>query len=102
MDIKIRSETKEDYNIVTEINDLAFSGSGESELIKNLNNTNNFIPDISLVALVDGRIVGHILFYPITIKFINNNFPIISLAPMAVHAEYQRRGIGTKLVNDGL
>jgi len=102
MDIKIRSEMKDDYNIITQINDLAFGGKDESQLIINLRKTNDFIPDLSLVAVVNDRILGHILFYPITIESINNTFPTISLAPMSVHPDYQRKGIGNKLVNDGL
>jgi predicted N-acetyltransferase YhbS len=46
--------------------------------------------------------VGHLLFYPISIKAAKNTFPTISLAPMAVHPNYQNKGIGTKLVIDGL
>jgi putative acetyltransferase len=102
MDVEIRSETEDDFNAITLINDLAFGGTGESELITNLRNTNDFIPDLSLVALVDDRILGHILFYPIAIEAANNTSPTISLAPMAVHPDYQKKGIGTKLVIDGL
>jgi putative acetyltransferase len=102
MDIKIRSETKDDYNIITQINDLAFGGTGESQLIINLRKTDSFIPELSLVALVDDKLLGHILFYPITIEAANNTFPTISLAPMAVYPDYQKKGIGTKLVIEGL
>ncbi len=102
MDIKIRNEARDDFNIITQINDLAFGGKEESQLIINLRKTNDFIPDLSLVAVVDDRILGHILFYPITIESINNTFPTISLAPMSVHPDYQRKCIGSKLVTDGL
>jgi putative acetyltransferase len=102
MDIKIKGETKDDYSIITQINNLAFGGTGESQLIFNLRNTNHFIPDLSLVASVDDRILEHIIFYPVTIDAENNTYPTISLAPMAVHPDYQKKGIGTKLVIDGL
>lgn len=102
MDIKIRGETQDDYHIITEINDLAFGGTGEGQLIITLRKNKEFKPDLSLVALEDDRIVGHILFYPIFIEAANNTFPTISLAPMAVQPNYQNKGIGTKLVNDGL
>jgi putative acetyltransferase len=82
--------------------DFAFGGTGEGQLIITLRKNKEFIPDLSLVALVDDRIVGYILFYPIFIEAANNTFPAISLAPMAVHPDYQNKGIGTKLVNDGL
>ena len=98
----IRSETKDDFNIITEINDLAFSGNSESKLIINLRKNSDFITDLSLVALADDRILGHILFYPITIKSENDDYPTIALAPMAVHPDYQKKGIGTKLAFDGI
>jgi putative acetyltransferase len=91
MDVEIRSETEDDLNAITLINDFAFGGTGESELITNLRKTNDFIPDFSLVALVDDRILGHILFYTIAIETTNNTFPTISLAPMAVHPDYQKK-----------
>jgi len=102
MEISIRSETKDDFNIITQINDLAFGGKNESEFIINLRNTKYYVAKLSLVALVDDRILGHILFYPITIESINNTFPTIAFAPMAVHPDYQQKGIGTKLLADGL
>ena len=102
MDIKIRSETIDDYNIITEINDFAFGGTGESRLVISLRKKKDYIPELSLVALLNERVVGHILFYPIIIEAKNNAYPTISLAPMAVHSDYQNKGIGTKLVRYGL
>jgi putative acetyltransferase len=57
---------------------------------------------ISLVAVQDGRIVGHIAFSPVTITSDTAPIDAIGLAPMAVLPEYQRRGIGSKLVEAGL
>ncbi len=53
MDVQIRGETNDDYNIITEINDLAFGGTGESQLILKLRRTKNIISDPSVVVLVD-------------------------------------------------
>jgi len=104
MEINIRSETKDDFNTITQINDLAFGGKNEGELIINLRKTKDYITELSLVGLVDDRILGHILFYPITIESINNTFPTITLAlaPMSVHPDYQRKSIGIQLVKNGL
>ena len=57
---------------------------------------------MSLVAVVNDEVVGHILFFPVKIK---NDFECnrsLSLAPMAVHPNFQNKGIGSKLVNEGL
>ena len=63
---------------------------------------------VALVALPSntddsdrGRIVGHILFSPVTITG-GLHIPAVGLAPLAVQPEQQRRGIGTALVAAGL
>ncbi len=57
---------------------------------------------VSLVAEVDGRVVGHILFSDVPILTDGGTVPALSLAPMAVLPEHQRKGIGTALVRRGL
>jgi putative acetyltransferase len=57
---------------------------------------------LSLVAVEDGRIVGHMLFSPVTIEARDQTFLAVGLAPMAVLPERQRRGIGSQLVEVGL
>ena len=53
------------------------------------------------MAIKEGRVVGHILFSPITIKSERETSPAVALAPMAVHPEFQNQGIGSKLVKEG-
>lgn len=55
-----------------------------------------------MVALVEGKVVGHILFSPLTIENGNESFPALILAPIAVLPEYQNQGIGSKLVEKGI
>jgi putative acetyltransferase len=100
--VKIRPEMSEDYSSITEVNDLAFSHKNEGRLILALRKTREFVPELSLVAVVGGRVVGHILFYPIKIKTNDVNHTSLALAPMAVLPEYQKKGIGSQLVREGL
>lgn len=58
-------------------------------------------PLVSLVALDEGAIVGHILFSPVTVDG-HPELLLMGLAPMAVAPEHQRRGIGSALVEAGL
>lgn len=58
-------------------------------------------PVVSLVAEDSGRIVGHILFSPVTL-LAHPAAQAMGLAPMAVHPEHQRRGTGSALVRAGL
>jgi predicted N-acetyltransferase YhbS len=102
MDVKIRRETAGDHQNITVVNNLAFGQKNEGQLVMRLRKTKKFNPGLSLVAEVQGRIVGHILFYPIEIRSEDKVFPSLALAPMAVLPEYQRQGIGSQLVEEGL
>ena len=101
MDILIRKEAKKDYDGIFEVNKLAFGQKEESKLIDKIRNGNNFIPDLSLVAEKNGKIIGHILFSKIEISG-SSKFNSLALAPMAVVPEFQKKGIGTKLIEEGI
>ena len=95
-------ERKEDHAAIYEVNKLAFNREEESRLVEALRKSSNFIEKLSLVALEDGKIVGYILFTPITIENKGNSFPALALAPLAVPPEFQNKGIGFELVKHGL
>jgi putative acetyltransferase len=98
----IRSEQKQDIEAIDEVNRLAFGQEDEGLLIQRIRSSSHFIPDLSLVAIQEGHIVGHILFSRIEIECQHGNKPALSLAPMAVHPDFQNQGIGKKLVREGL
>jgi predicted N-acetyltransferase YhbS len=100
--LKIREETENDYSKITEVNDSAFGQKNEGRLIERLRLTESYIPELSLVAELDDEIIGHILLYPITIHSDISKFQSISLGPMAVTTIHQRKGIGSRLVIEGL
>jgi len=95
----IRAETEDDFAAVQSINLSAFPEDGESRLVNNLRE--NAQPIISLVAEVDGKLVGHILFSPVTLDS-KSSLQLMGLAPMAVLPAYQRQGIGSVLIEAGL
>jgi putative acetyltransferase len=108
MNIKIRSESVKDYHPIAEINTLAFSkegdtgniGKSEMTLVDVLRHGPDFDPDLSLVAEVDGRVVGHALFYPYKVFVLGEEMAAVSLHPIAVAPLFQRRGIGGALMNE--
>lgn len=103
MHLQIRPETVSDYQKITQVNNLAFGQPNEGKLVENLRKNPNFIPGLSLVAEIDEKIVGYILFFPIKIKSISGKQKhTASLAPMAVIPEFQRQGIGRQLIKRGL
>ncbi len=85
---------------MTTINDCAFAGSDESGLIEAIKRSGR--PVISLIACSDDTPLGHILFSPIQIRSEGPTLATLALAPMAVLPAFQRRGIGTLLVEAGL
>ena len=103
MEIKIRKEKETDFSKVHELNLLAFEEKEEAVLVDLLRKNDEFIPQLSLVALRNDEVIGHILFTKIKIIDDNGNEnESLSLAPMAVLPKYQKKGIGGKLIVAGL
>ncbi|HEY9671203.1 MAG TPA: N-acetyltransferase [Waterburya sp.] len=96
------SETDNDIASIREVVTAAFGQTSEAELIDAIRNSSNFIPELSIVAVEDGKVLGHILFSPIAIEAQEQTFPALALAPLAVTRTRQREGIGSQLVQVGL
>ncbi len=101
--IVIRSETDADVSAITKVTVAAF------ETLEISNHSEQFIIaalraakalTISLVAEVEGRVVGHIAFSPLTISDGTRNW--YGLGPVSVLPEFQRQGIGKALIREGL
>lgn len=65
--LTIRSELPDDVEQISSVITDAFKQGEESTLVQNLRKTPRFIPDLSIIALSDNKVVGHVLFYPIKI-----------------------------------
>ena len=98
--VHIRPEGIEDREAVRRLNELAFGGSVEAKLVDSLRDS--LTTFISLVAVEQGDIVGHIFFTPVTIESEGSQFTAFGLGPMAVLPTFQRQGIGKMLVRRGL
>ena len=98
--LKIRPETPEDEAAILHVNEEAFDQKEEGELIGKLRNRG--VLALSLVAVQDNEIIGHIAFSPVKIRSERSSFKAIALAPMAVLPAYQRQGIGSQMVREGL
>ena len=101
--IVIRSETQGDIGAITEVTAAAFKTLEISQ------HTEQFIIEalraaqaltVSLVAELEGRVIGHIAFSPITISDGTPNW--YGLGPVSVSPEHQRTGIGKALIHEGL
>ena len=101
--IVIRNERDDDVSTITEVTIAAFKTLAIS------NHTEQFIIEalraadaltVSLVAEVNGRVIGHIAFSPVTISDGTPNW--YGLGPVSVLPEHQRQGIGKALIWEGL
>jgi len=100
--VKVRPAEEPDYQDIYKINREAFGGYNEAMLVANLRSTNNFIPGLSLVAEIEGQVVGYILFSRVLLETQDGELPILALAPLAVIPKHQNQGVGTALVKQGL
>jgi putative acetyltransferase len=98
--IKIRREKAFDIEAIRDINNLAFGQPEEGLIIDRLRESCDVL--LSLVAVIDKKTVGHILFSPVTLEGTSKTVQGMGLAPMAVLPEFQRQGIGSKLVTEGI
>ena len=99
----IRNETVSDIEAIGKVTIAAFqnleiSNHTEQFIISALRAAN--VLTVSLVAEIDGRVVGHIAFSPVTISDGSQNW--YGLGPVSVLPEYQRQGIGKSLIQEGL
>jgi len=99
----IRDETPSDIDVITKITVAAFADCPHG------NHTEQFIIhalraawalSVSLVAEIDGRVVGHIAFSPVMIA--GQNCSWFGVGPVSVRPDCQRRGIGTALIEEGM
>jgi putative acetyltransferase len=98
--IEVRREQPGDEAAITHVNDKAFGQPDESRIVDAIRKAGH--ATIALVAIDAGKIVGHILFSPVAIESPGPAIAALGLGPMAVLPEFQRRGIGSMLVQAGL
>jgi len=100
--LEIRIERAEDYEAVFQVIKSAFGRENEAQLVEKIRKLDCFIPQLSLVAVKDDALVGHILFSRVVIQTQAGDVPALGLAPVAVLPELQKQGIGSRLIRQGL
>ena len=103
MNLLIRSEQAGDNEAITQVTYDAFLGKFSDHptehLIVNALREADMLT-LSLVAEIDGNVVGHVAFSPVTI---NETFmDWYGLGPISVAPAFQKQGIGSKMIVDGL
>jgi putative acetyltransferase len=93
--IDIREESGNDLAAIRDVNKRAFDQDQEANIVDALRLNGAAL--LSLVATIHGQVVGHIMYSPATVGDVTG----AALGPMAVLPQYQRQGIGSKLVEAG-
>lgn len=98
----IRQETTKDYDEIYNVVKSAFESAehadgNEQDLVSMLRKSSAYVPELSFVAEIDGKIAGHIMFTEVEI----DGSIQLALAPLSVLPEYQRQGVGTSLIGTG-
>lgn len=117
-DVTIRPESEKDFDEINKMVIRSFSegtkysdGKGEVALIDEIRKGKYYIPELSFVAEIDGKIVGHIMFshFPLSssadVADYDRNIirtDTVMLAPVTVHADYFRQGVGTTMIKLGI
>ncbi len=103
----IRPEKLADYNAIANLNYNSFVAKhphyykSEPLIASVLRHNQHFDPELSLVAELDGRVVGHALFSPFEFVVLGQKKPCVFLAPLAVDGRLQGQGVGSRLMEEG-
>jgi putative acetyltransferase len=98
--LQVRPEAPSDAGTIREVLGAAFARPQEARLVDALRE--RVRPYVGLVAVADGRVIGHVAFSAAILHCYGAEFGIVALGPMAVQPARQRHGVGSALVREGL
>ncbi|HPJ76529.1 MAG TPA: N-acetyltransferase [Clostridia bacterium] len=104
IDIKIRQVQPRDYHAVEELTREAFwnhyvPGCDEHYLMHIIHQSDSYIPQLDMLALIDDKIVGNIVYTKANVLMDNDElYDVITFGPISVLPEYQKKGIGGRLI----
>jgi putative acetyltransferase len=96
----IRQERPEDVDAIADVVRAAFRSPVEARLVASIRASEYFVPEWSLVAEVDGTVVGHVMVSYVILHDAGTEHRVTTLSPLAVAPEFERRGIGSALVRE--
>jgi putative acetyltransferase len=96
----IRPERVGDHRAIRDVVAAAFQSDAEADLVERIRASENFVPELSLVADDEGEIVGHVMLSYVSLVDGSARRRILSLAPLAVAPDRHKTGIGSALVRE--
>ena len=96
--VEIRPEQPRDFREIETLVQKAFESVVEPELVRLIRGSSNYVPELSLVAVKDRRVLGHIMLSYIHLHDGGGRHRVLTLSPLAVAPESQGQGVGSTLV----
>jgi putative acetyltransferase len=96
--ITVRPENSDDIRAIDVVHISAFGGEAEAHLVSTLRESADYNRELSLVAELGGRIVGHALLTRVPLRRHGEEKHLLALGPMSVVPSQSHRGIGSKLI----
>jgi putative acetyltransferase len=96
--VRIRPETPADREAIAAVTTAAFGQEQEARIVADIRGSDRFVPELSLVALDGGEVVGHVMLSYVDL----DERRVLELAPLSVAPERQREGVGSALVRKAL
>jgi putative acetyltransferase len=97
-DLVVREERSDDFDAIAQVVEAAFTSPVEAKLVEDIRASPHYVPELSLVAEHEGRVVGHVMLSYSTLVDGDTERAILQLSPLAVAPDMQGRGIGSALV----
>jgi putative acetyltransferase len=94
----VRPETAADHDAIRMVNDEAFGEPIEAKLVDAIRASGRYVPELSLVAVSEGQIVGHVISSYVDME--PGSRRVLQVGPLAVLPSHQRRGHGTALMEE--
>lgn len=98
----VRPERADDFDEIRRVVAAAFGSDVEAELVDLIRASEHYIPELSLVAELDGEIVGHVMISRAHLVDGSRRHVAHTMAPVAVAPDHQRRGVGSALIRRGI
>jgi predicted N-acetyltransferase YhbS len=108
METLIRKTTENDFSYTENLTRESFwniykPGCDEHLVLHNIRKSKSYISELDLVAVQESEIVGHIISTKAKIIDLQNNeHEILCVGPLSVFPKFQKKGIGSQLLNESI
>lgn len=98
----VRTERPDDYEAIARVVDAAFGRQEQvAQLVEKIRASDRYVPELALVAVEDGEVVGHTMLSYSTLVG-DEKYEVLQLSPVAVTPARQRDGIGSAVILAGI